>query len=820
MTQGTGPRSLADDLRARADEALAALLRARPDLITPVPTDMTNLVARATTRASVARALDHLDQFALQVVDALVLLPDPTTYAALRGLLPVDDEAVRGVLGRLREQALLWGPDEALRTVRTLRDVIGPTPAELGPPVEAILPFGYPPSRLQHLLADLGLPPTPDPVSAAIAVRDLFADEARLTALLDKAPPEARELLARLAWGPPTGQVDRADRAVRADSAVTPVEWLLARALLVPTNPQTVALPREVALHLRGGRPHREVAAEPPPLEARPHDPVVTDHTAAGQALGVVTRVEELLDTWGLEPLPVLRAGGLGVRDLRRTAITLDLDEHLTALVVETAYAAGLLATSGDVDDVWAPTPAYDTWRAQPPAARWAALAGAWLDTTRVAGLAGARDARDRPLTALGPDLDRALAPAIRRGVLDALADLAAGRSTTADSVRARLRWRRPRQGGRLREELVGATLREAEFLGVTGRGALASYARPLLAGDGDGAADALAPRLPEPLEHVLIQADLTAIAPGPLVRELAAELALAADVESTGAATVYRFTEASVRRALDAGRSAADLHDLLATHSRTPVPQPLTYLVDDVARRHGRIRVGAAAYLRCDDDNLLAELLGDKRVARLGLRRLAPTVIVAQAPVDVVLHRLRETGYAPAAEAPDGAVLLRRPDERRTRPRQRPPRLVAEPPAPTATLVTAAVRAIRAGDRAATAPRRPLAGVRSGASADFWPGRLPRLTTGETLQRLRAAAAERTPLWIGYLDNHGSASERVVDPIAVEGGYLTAYDHRLDRVHTFAVHRITGVAALDDAPPSPSPSSPSSPSSPVIPRP
>ena len=76
------------------------------------------------------------------------------------------------------------------------------------------------------------------------------------------------------------------------------------------------------------------------------------------------------------------------------------------------------------------------------------------------------------------------------------------------------------------------------------------------------------------------------------------ASLAMLADVESSGGATVYRFTESSVRRALDAGRSASECHAFLAAVSRTAVPQPLTYLIDDVARRHGRLRVGAASCL------------------------------------------------------------------------------------------------------------------------------------------------------------------------------------------------------------------------------
>ena len=60
----------------------------------------------------------------------------------------------------------------------------------------------------------------------------------------------------------------------------------------------------------------------------------------------------------------------------------------------------------------------------------------------------------------------------------------------------------------------------------------------------------ALAGILPEPVGYVLLQGDMTAIAPGPLTAELDRELTLAAEVESTGGATVYRFCAGSVRRA------------------------------------------------------------------------------------------------------------------------------------------------------------------------------------------------------------------------------------------------------------------------------
>src|SRR5690606_11376733 len=119
----------------------------------------------------------------------------------------------------------------------------------------------------------------------------------------------------------------------------------------------------------------------------------------------------------------------------------------------------------------------------------------------------------------------------------------------------------------------------------------------------------------------------------------------------------VHRFTPDSIRRALDTGSSAADIHEFLHALSRTPVPQPLTYLVDDVARQHGRLRVGAAAsFVRCDDEAALAEILATPTAAALGLRRIAPTVLVSALEPATLIDRLRRMGYGPTPEGPDGS--------------------------------------------------------------------------------------------------------------------------------------------------------------------
>ncbi|MEV0092430.1 helicase-associated domain-containing protein [Streptomyces sp. NPDC050738] len=822
----TPPRTLAEALRARDDTSMAALLRARPDLLTPVPNDVTQLATRAATRASVVRALEHLDRFALQTAEALAVAPDPAPYETLLALIagdegdPVIEAELPGAVATLREQALIWGEGDRLRLVRTARELLVPSPTQHSPtglgPTVAEATAGMSPGRVQEILLAAGLPATHDSVSAVTALTSLFTDRTRMSELLDSAPPEALSVLDRLVWGPPYGEV--------AATATPPVRWLRDRGLLLPASARTVVLPREAALHLRGGRAHRTPQPLPPEVAAaREYGPQAVDSTAAGQSFTALSTVEELLKDWNEGGPNVLRAGGLSVRDLKRTAAALDCTEQLACFWLELSYTAGLLATDGEADERFGATPAYDDWAELPPADRWSHLALAWLTATRTSGLIGGQDAKGRALSPLGPELDRSSAPEVRRRVLTLIAGLPEGTAPDAESLLTRLRWERPvrRVQGSLgataisdlRSRIAQWTLNEAELLGVTGRGALSAHGRALLGGTPSTeagpapapsaaelaaaralAARALAPLIPEPLDHVLLQADLTAVAPGPLERPLAELLNVAADIESKGGATVYRFTPGSIRRALDAGQAASDLHAFLAAHSRTPVPQPLSYLIDDVARKHGHLRVGAASsYVRCDDESVLNEILADKRSQPLRLRRLAPTVLAAQADPATLLDTLRSIGFAPAAESADGDVLITRADAYRTPPRTAPAPVPEGPPVPDAVLLQAALRALRAGDTAATVAHKPV--------PQHEQGDLPRSSSAETLATVQAAAMTGSALWIGYVNADGAASQRVIAPVRVEGGYVTAYDHTADEVRTYPLHRITGVAELADDP-------------------
>ena len=809
--------TFADHLRSLTDEALGALIQLRPDLVVPVPADISALAVRAQSRGSVARCLDGMDEFTLHVLDAARLSRSPDTaltsvtailaLACPPGTADVDPADVRVAVDRLRARFLLHGPEDALAVVGTVDEVTSPYPAGLGRPADYL-----------------------DAAAAA-----LCADPAKLRRTVLAAPPAARAVLDRLAAGPPVGALASAPMA-------EPVRWLVEHHVLVPVSDagrapradgELVELPREIALLLRRDTGPLGVLRPTPPIpDAAARDPKSVDSAGAGQAMECVRNTEALLEALAAEPAPVLKSGGLGVRDLRRLGRVAKLDEPSTALLLEVAYAAGLLGEAdpagtargvvtsragGALDEIFLPTGGYDLWRAGSLAQRWDLLGRSWLAMTRQPSLVGQRDERDRPINALAPEVERASAAQSRREVLDTLAELAAGSAPVVDDVLGLLAWRAPRRS-RGREAVHRDALSGAALLGVTALGALTSYGRLLLADsvparDGDtdplgvhpgtqrapGAPTdtvrALDGLLPAPVDHVLVQADLSVVVPGPPEPDLASELEIVAEQESAGGASVHRVTVASVRRALDAGYTAGDLHALFRRRSRTPVPQALTYLIDDAARRHGGLRVGSAgAYLRSDDEALLAEVLADKRLSVLSLRRLAPTVLCTPYQTGRLLGALRDAGFAPVAEDAGGAAVVTRPKVRRAAARTP----VGNRPGDQAAVPTLAgprlagvVEQIRRGDVATRAARRAPVTVRA-AHGQGVAGLTPVQAHSQAMAVLQQAVREKARVWVGYVDAHGATMSRLVRPVSMSAGYLRAEDDRTETLHTFALHRVT----------------------------
>ena len=731
------------------DEGLIRLLELRPDLGQPAPGSMPALAARAISRQSVKVAADDLDFLRLAVLDVLMTLGAndaavPVTEVLTR-LGDAPAEQVLAALADLRVRALVWGEAEVQIAAET----------------SAALPW-FPGQSVD--------------VSGRSA-----ADIAAAIEALDGA---SRDLLGRLKAGSPVG---RTRDAAAGTPAERPVQRLLAAGLLRRIDDETVILPRDIGQVLRG--------EEPGPVDLTPPDPVVSDATAkvadasaAGAALELLREVEVILESLSATPAPELRTGGLGVRESRRLAKTTGIDEQRLGLVLELIAAAGLIASgvpdpapADDAPAYWAPTVAADRFLEAPTANRWFQLASTWLDLPSRPGLIGERGPDGKNYAALSDSLYSTAAPLDRRLLLGLMSELPAGAGVDARSASRALIWRRPRWAARLQPGPVAHLLDEAHAVGLTGRGALSTPARILLRDGGEAAIAAMAKTLPEPIDYFLVQADLTVVVPGPLKRDLADELAAVAAVESAGAAMVYRVSEQSVRHALDTGRTAEAVQKFFQTNSKTPVPQGLTYLINDVARRHGQLRVGmASSFLRCDDPTLLAHAVASPALCNLDVRLLAPTVAISQAPIAEVLTALRESGFAPAAEDSSGAIVdLRRRGARV--PAVVPlRRLYRSQPKPSPETLAAVVSMLR---RVLDAP---LGGARIDPTV--------------AIALLQQAAVHGKDVLMGYGDAAGVATQRVLTPISVHGGHLMAFDAAQGRIREFAVHRVTSVMAAHDA--------------------
>jgi hypothetical protein len=595
---------------------------------------------------------------------------------------------------------------------------------------------------------------------------------------LDDAPADAKKVLDRLVWGPPRGSVGEIKNPGPG------VAWLLEKKFLVPLDQRTVILPREVAIALRGGKIHKERFIKQPVLSGAKRNESQVNLAAIANVSTVLRWVEELLNFWADEPADALRAGGLGVRDLKIISTHLGVDESCTAFVAELAYLASLI--SFDADDRILPSNKFDIWLMQTPADRWQMLASQWLITSRVSGLVGRVEAKN--VAALGPELDRVNAARVRALTLQLLQENQ-GIAPDWNKFKEVLSWRAPvRRNSSLQEELAEWTLREAEWLGITGQGALSKFGAQFLNGDD---LSSINEDLPKTVDHILIQSDNTAIAPGPLEHEISQALAMMAEIESRGGATVYRFTESTIRRALDHGKTGDEIKTFLIKTSKTPMPQPLEYLITDVAKKHGKLRVGnTSSFIRCEDTALISQIMNDKKLEILALRRIAPEVVVCDMDATDAMRVLRECGYLPAGESANGMILTG-PKSNRALTKPRPPRIIGEVEIPDAESLKTAIRTLRTGEKSTYRQTR----LRQVASEAL--GQLPRTTANETMDILNQFIVDEKTLSIGYADNNGGVTHRIIDPIRISAGALIARDHATGEVQSFRIPRITGVAPL-----------------------
>jgi hypothetical protein len=398
-------------------------------------------------------------------------------------------------------------------------------------------------------------------------------------------------------------------------------------------EPATEAGLRERMLLRPDGTPYtavtarlREMAADVPVPAADTRVAPSPEEAVAAAAERAFTAVGSLTDLllWALAtPIGRTGAGPVGVADRRRlveSGAVEDADDLEDLIAV--AADAGLLR---DVGRTWQATTAAQRWIGASTPERWGAIASAFVAALRP-GLRTPDGGYRPPATwqdayPLDPAWPAAAAQLLRR----------ARRIGVLADGETELPWSR----------------------GLRERGV------PLL--------DALAEQLPAEIDRVYLQADLTAIAPGPLVPALEQRLRTMAVRESRAQASTYRFSADSIAAAIATGETGESLRAFLSELSLTGIPQPLAYLIDRAVARHGQLRVSVddlsgRTTVTSDDADLLATVAVDQSLRSVGL---VPHegALVSRASREAVYWSLSDARYPVVAVDGDGAgrALTRR---------------------------------------------------------------------------------------------------------------------------------------------------------------
>lgn len=622
--------TLASVIRSMDTDAMTRLLTLRPDLASPAPRSLAEMAERASTQASVRAALDGLDSWQYRVVLAIAALGDDSVEDLASHLI---DPPIAPLPGSDAEQPAS-SDDQPGTEPTSAAEISLPTRQDLDDAVAHLVDLAVvlPEEGSLHLVGAAATVLGPNPSGLApVSAQPLTKAEIRER--LEAAGPTVLPVLRRLMWTP-SGHVPHARRPVSLETATSPIDLALAHRLLRPVDNETVVLPREVSLLLRGGRLFETPVPAAPPAWPAPRPAARTNSAALGTALEAISAMSALLEAVETINPARLSSGGIAKRDATR-ALTRVARGDAGWLYLVLAASAGLISADGRG---WLPTTTADKWRQDELWSQWLALRAGWLAIPQTPG------ELSNTLEAPAP----ATARAWRQQVLSELATAEPGTPVDPELVIARIAWRHPRWPVPEAAPVLRATLEECQILGLTA-----------LSGRSDLVDAVEDPGMPARQQAIILQSDLTAVAPGPLTPGLAADLALLADRESTGVAGVRRFTHSSLRRALDVGWTGDRVRQWWHDHSMSEVPQGLLVLLDDVVRDHGRVSVAAAgAILEVDDPSLLETLLRSPAAEELGLRKVAPTVLAAQADPDVALAQLRELGLSPVARDSHGDIF------------------------------------------------------------------------------------------------------------------------------------------------------------------
>lgn len=832
------------------ESRLEQILDNRPDVLDgSPPSDLSAVAARLGQQHSIAVVLRRLRRPALQVLTALLLLGGRASVARCAGVLeevseedPLDP--VTRWLRHLEDHGLVWTDPDGTVTAAPGVGAVLAVPDDWGQPARALLE-AYPKDALTPTLTAWGLPRQSTKAATVAVLAEAFGDPVRVARQLERLTPQHRALIAEDVDRPdlPLGIADQ--HRWLTEHRAAQLAAVEAGVQLSPSaySPYAGEVPAEVRMALRGRRLSFDPVAPPLPTTEVGAERVQQESIAALEQFNEASLT--ILDHCRNQPLKWLQNGGIGAREVTRVAKATRVDVAVVRMVLDVAYAAGLLDHDGSL------LRCQDTaaaWRDLDAGARVTLLLEQWLVSPR--SPTRTHDVAGKALPVADPNGDCRPCRDGRLATLEEWAGADGGLSD--DAVAARVAWKRPLAhtthrevveepdgwdyGWRTRRSTALAMpappmlmsddrprlegiAGEARLLGLVAHGGATPLLRAMLTGDRAAVVSLTDAMLPAAARTATFGSDLTAVVVGPPTGELSALLDSCADRESRGGAVTWRFSTASVRRALDAGVTAPELTARLTAVATTGLPQPLAYLVGDVGRRHGALRIAPArAVLRSADEGLLAEVVVDRKLRALCLRLVAPTVAVSAAGDAETIAALRSAGYLPMPEAPDDGGA--RPDAAVTpedlpatadhtvldlSPRLRSRRALTsdeELDAILASLPPAAdTRLAPIAENPAAAAARLVGVLHAPSTGHTDPGlvtairRANRVLSPDEIEMLAAAVMEGGAVRIRYRSASSSVTERVVSELVFSGHLLEGWCHLRNAERAFRVSEIESVA-------------------------
>ena len=422
---------------------------------------------------------------------------------------------------------------------------------------------------------------------------------------------------------------------------------------------------------------------------------------------------------------------GVGLPDLKRLAQHLRQSVDFAREIYRLAAHTKLLVAS---DGRWMLGAESDAWLELSPADRFKSLASYWLQS-------------------LGEESAKEL--------------LATSRHFQGYSLSALFRQTYP-----FADEVVNSRISTheafAHLIGLTAGQVRTSWFELVLENNLDEASSQIEKCLPQTQERLIIQADLSLIAPGPLPTHLEIELRRFAETEQISMASTYRLSALSISHGLETGLSEVEIRELLSDLSAKELPQPVDYLIREANDRFGRLTVTTGpgeprSLVKSVDQILLTEILNETKLRPFGIRQSPEGYLFSRFEPDVIYFGLRESGFSAIRVDGAGKVIS--------------PRSVATRTSSISviTSVTTDLERLRDHDeRLGTDP-----------GAD------------DLTRQIEFALKNRSRLLITATDRAGKSHEFMLEPKSLSNGRLRGIDTKAEIERTVPLERLTSAVPI-----------------------